>query len=64
VAASADGSKLFASSDFGTNYGEAADVFVSTNSGVTWKSTSTPASPCQGLVSSTDDERSKLFLKS
>jgi photosystem II stability/assembly factor-like uncharacterized protein len=57
VCASAEGSKLFATSDFGTNYGQVPELFVSTNSGVSWRSTGTLASPCQGLVSSADGKK-------
>jgi hypothetical protein len=57
VASSADGTKLAAGTDFGTNYGEIPSIYTSTNSGASWTITSAPGQPWQTIASSADGNR-------
>lgn len=57
VAMSADGSKLVAGSDFGTNYNQLPSIYTSTNSGASWSLTSAPAYPWQALACSSDGSK-------
>jgi photosystem II stability/assembly factor-like uncharacterized protein len=57
VAASGDGTKLFATADYGTNYSQVPGIYVSTNSGATWALADTPAGPWQAVVSSADGKK-------
>ena len=54
IASSADGTKLVAGTDYGTNYGDLPSIYISSDSGANWKLTSAPNQPWQTVASSTD----------
>jgi hypothetical protein len=54
VASSADGTKLVAGSDYGTNYSDLPMIYASTNSGTTWQATTAPNQTWQTIASSGD----------
>jgi photosystem II stability/assembly factor-like uncharacterized protein len=54
VASSADGSKLVATTDLGTNIGP---IYASTNSGITWTQTSAPSNHWETVASSADGSK-------